>query len=323
MCPLVLALNPAVDVEWRVPSVVWEEKNNILSERRWAGGKGVNVTRWLIRLGSHPTLLIPLGGENGVELARHLRQETISFLSLPLRENTRANIIVTTLARRQLRLNPIGPRVSRQEWRLILARVAQRMTRQGCLILSGSLPRGLSAMAYRKLIQLAAQHEVKAIVDCDGAPFAHAIKARPFLVKPNEHELALWWGRPFDGEIDVWNALEALALETQGWVLLSRGSQGGILINSIERGCYVGTVPRLKTLNTIGAGDALLAAVARQIELGREPVDWLRWGLAAGSAATQVPAGRLPSRARINEFARRVRITNRCWPPKGASVRPW
>src|SRR6266511_279269 len=83
MRPLVLALNPSVDVEWRVAQVRWEEKNEILSERRWPGGKGVNVARWLKHLGARPQLLIPLGGQTGRELAAGLHRARISTCVLP------------------------------------------------------------------------------------------------------------------------------------------------------------------------------------------------------------------------------------------------
>src|SRR5262245_56717102 len=86
---LVLALNPSIDAEWRVNDVLWEEKNNVQSERRWAGGKGINVARWLKHLGGQPQLLLPLGGKTGDELAGYLRQEKIPAQAIRLREATR------------------------------------------------------------------------------------------------------------------------------------------------------------------------------------------------------------------------------------------
>src|SRR5688572_8928172 len=72
---LILALNPSIDAEWRVGDLLWEEKNNVQSARRWAGGKGINVARWLKHLGGKPQLLLPLGGTTGAELAGCLRAE--------------------------------------------------------------------------------------------------------------------------------------------------------------------------------------------------------------------------------------------------------
>jgi 1-phosphofructokinase len=342
MHPLVLVLNPAVDVEWRVDAVVWEEKNTILSERRWAGGKGVNVVRWLRHLGSVPKLMIPLGGANGQELRRHIlseiqaapaggRDETsgrasrcksilprpgraiaprgrLALIPIRLDQETRANIIVTTRAGRQLRFNPPGPCFSAGEWRSVLTAVGRAKARCNCLVMSGSLPRGLAPDAYARLVREASKSGVKTLLDCDGPPFAAAVKARPFLVKPNQHELAQGWGRPLRSERDVAIAIRHLAAKTRGWVLLSRGGKGGILANVTEGCWFEGTVPQLKVTNTIGAGDALLAAVARQIERGQPPVEWLRWGLATGTAATQVPAGTLPTLPSIHALLRRIDV---------------
>src|SRR5215510_12250387 len=112
MCILVLALNPSIDVEWKVDGVQWEEKNIVRSERRWAGGKGINVARWLRHLGDRPQLLVPLGGKTGDELARYLQLERISARIVKLREPTRVNVIITADDGRQMRFNPLGPNVS-------------------------------------------------------------------------------------------------------------------------------------------------------------------------------------------------------------------
>ena len=91
MSTLVLALSPSIDAEWRVDDVLWEEKNNVHSERRWAGGKGINVARWLNHLGGKPQLLLPLGGQTGAELGLYLRAEKLPAKIIPLREPTRVN----------------------------------------------------------------------------------------------------------------------------------------------------------------------------------------------------------------------------------------
>lgn len=294
MNALILALNPSIDAEWRVADVLWEEKNNVHSERRWAGGKGINVARWLKHLGGKPQLLLPCGGPSGHELAGCLRREKISAHLVPLREATRVNVIVTTDAGRQMRFNPLGPKVSPLEWRNILRAFQAQLTRTKLLVLSGSVPRGLPGNIYAGLIRRAHRSGVKVLLDCDGAPFAAAVSARPFLVKPNEHELSLWWRRPLRAEGDIVKAARALAAETRGWVLVSRGGQRSLLVNVVENFQRFAAPAKVKPRNTVGAGDALLAAVTRQIQLGAPPEDWLRQGLAVGTQATQKAAGELP-----------------------------
>ncbi|MCU0783147.1 MAG: PfkB family carbohydrate kinase [Verrucomicrobia bacterium] len=327
MRPLILALNPSIDAEWRVDDVLWEEKNNVQSERRWAGGKGINVARWLKHLGGKPQLLLPLGGPTGAELAGYLSSEEIPARIIHLREPTRVNVIVTTNAGRQMRFNPPGPKLSRAEWSEVLQSVERYLERWGerpreplrgrarhsvragfqlsrngahgvtrpigLLILSGSLPRGVPVTAYARLIRLAHRFGVKTLLDCDGPAFAAAVKARPFLVKPNDHELARWWRKPLRSEAEIVCAANTLAEQTRGWVLVSRGAKRGLLLNLAEGFQATATPPRLKPRNTVGAGDALLAAVASQILLGQRPEPWLKSGLEIGSYATQCLAGQL------------------------------
>ncbi len=274
--------------------VLWEEKNNVLSENRWAGGKGINVARWLNHLCCKTKLLLPLGGSTGDELAAYLQKEKLPAQIIPLCQATRVNVIVTTKRGRQMRFNPLGPELSVRETNAVLRRVKQELSRNCLLILTGSLPRGVAVSAYQKLIQIAHRLGVKTLLDCDGAAFAAAIKARPFLVKPNEHELAQWFGKPLQTESEILHAARKLSGAMQGWVLVSRGGKRSWLVNVSEDVEIHATPPRVKPRNTVGAGDALLAAVANQIVLGSSPSDWLRCGLETGTAATQLQAGKLP-----------------------------
>lgn len=296
MGALVLALNPSIDVEWRVARARWEEKNNVLSERRWAGGKGVNVARWLRHLKGKPQLLLPLGGITGRELAGHLQREGLTFKSIPLREATRVNVIVTTGEGRQLRFNPLGPKLAGREWEAVLRRTEKLLRGASVMVLSGSLPRGVKAGAYAELIRLAGRHEVKTILDCDGKALAAAVAARPFLVKPNEHELEEWHGGRISSQAGLVRAAMGLSGRTKAWVLVSRGGQGALLVNRGSAVQLSARAPRVRTVNTVGAGDALVGAVTRQIELGKPPEEWLRWGVATGTAATQCAAGKLKKR---------------------------
>lgn len=309
MGALVLALNPSIDAEWRVAGVRWEEKNIVDSERRWAGGKGVNVARWLWHLGGQPRLLLPLGGTTGKEMAGHLRGERLVFKSIPLREPTRVNVIITTADGRQLRFNPAGPKLTGVEWKNVLRQTSGLLQQSSCLVLSGSLPRGVGVAAYAELIRLARSKGVKTVLDCDGEALAAAVCARPFLVKPNEHELAEWHGRPISSQAAVIRAALKLSAITQGWVLVSLGRRGALLVNKELRQQFSAKPPAVKPVNTVGAGDALVAAVARQIELGNGPEEWLRWGVATGTGATQCAAGKMPSTASILRIAARVIVT--------------
>jgi fructose-1-phosphate kinase PfkB-like protein len=177
-----------------------------------------------------------------------------------------------------------------------------------CVVLSGSLPRGVKATTYAQLIGHARRAGVKSILDCDGEAFKEAVAAKPFLVKPNEHELAAWCGNASGAAEALGSAVWKLSGVTGGWVLASRGAKGGLLVNSRLGLEFSARPPCIKPVNTVGAGDAMAAAVARQIELGAAPQEWLRHGIAAGTSATKFPAGILPSFASIEKLAAQIKV---------------
>ena len=292
----VVSLNPAIDVEWRVDHIWWEEKNQVLEERRWAGGKGINVARWLKLLGSKPRLVLPLGGRTGQELARHVRGEKLPATIVALTEPTRSNVVITEPSGRQMRFNPLGPILSKAEWSRLVKTITDVLGKARFLVLSGALPRGTPVEAYAQLIRLAHRANVHAILDCDGAALVEGLKARPFLVKPNVYELSHWAGSTLRNEAAIRRAAVAMSAAMKGWVLVSRGAQGAMLVNKSQGYADSCPAPKVKVLNTIGAGDALLAGAVRAMEAGGVPATWLRLGVAAGTAATKRRAGLTPGK---------------------------
>lgn len=305
---LVIGLNPAVDVEWRVASLHWDEKNVVLGERRWAGGKSVNVARWLKHLGTPVKLLVPLGGATGMELRRQLRAEGVPLRAVPLREPTRANVMITQPEGPQLRFNPRGPKLSSGEWRAFFQAAEKELRRSALVVLSGALCRDARATVYRDLVRLAHRLGVRVVLDCDGPAFAAGVPAKPLLVKPNEHELAQWAGTKLSSEAAVLLAARKLSRATGGWVLLSRDARGGLLVNEAEGFARQATVPRVRVRNTVGAGDALLAAAVGEVLAGSEPVEWLRRSLATATAGVQCAAGELATRLSAIAMRRRIQV---------------
>ena len=306
--PLVLALNPAIDAEWRVDRIRWDEKNVLAGESRWAGGKGINVARWLQHLGGASRLLIPLGGPAGDEMARQLAAQKIPARVVPLTEPSRVNVMVTQDRGPQLRFNQPGPRLTRAEWRETFSAAREELLRAGLLLISGSLPRLAPVGTYARMMRLARAAGVRTLLDCDGPALPLGLRAKPLLVKPNEFELEQWAGRALRGEAAVLRAAREMAGVTGGWVLVSRAGAGALLVNVRENFTAFARVPVVPVRNTVGAGDSLLAAVALQILRGQPPREWLRWGVATASASVQVPAGKLASRAAVRAMAGRVRI---------------
>ena len=191
---------------------------------------------------------------------------------------------------------------------MVLDTTERLLPRASVMILSGSLPRGVPVNAYAQLVRMAEAAGVRALVDCDGPRFAEAVKAHPFLVKPNWHELEQWAGATLKSIHEVRREASRLSSITRGWVLVSMGERGALLVFEPQLFSCQATAPRSKAVNTVGAGDALLAAVAAQIQATQPPEVWLRWGVAAGTAATRCEAGVLPTSRAMREVHREIRV---------------
>lgn len=304
----VIGLNPAVDVEWRVERVNLNEKTIIRASRSWAGGKPPNVARWLRFLEGDVRLLMPLGGASGALIAREMQDAGVNLVPVAISEETRTNVMVTPDRGKQLRFNPQGPRLKREEWSEVFAQAESGFRETDLTILSGSLPRAAGVATYARLTRAGKRAGQRVILDCDGPAFAAGIKAGPFLVKPNRFELALWAGRPVTTLPAIRRAALELSQATGGWVLVSLDAGGGLLVNEREQIHLEAKAPKVKALNEVGAGDALLARVALEIERGSEPREWLRRGIGTGSAFVQVPAGTLPGKRLIHRTEKQVRV---------------
>jgi len=266
----------------------------VLSERRWPGGKGVNVARWLKASGHEARLLLPLGGGTGKEIANGLRVKGISVTTVEVSVPTRVNVIVTPDQGSQLRFNPVWQKLSPAEWRRVCQQVGRSLRDTDLLVISGSLPAGAPITAYAAFLQQARRLGLRAVLDCDGPALAKAIPASPFLVKPNLAELEQWVGHPLPNRKAILSAAQQLSIATHGWVLVSLGAKGAMLIDAGTGSWWSAAAPVSRVLNTVGAGDALLAAVVRALAESRPPDEWLCWGVAAGAAAVSFPGGSTP-----------------------------
>ena len=305
---LVVCLNPAIDVEWRVDKILREEKNSILETRRWAGGKGINVARWLQHLGIPARVLLPLGGSSGKRLRTLLRAENIPAAVIPISEATRENVVITEAGGAQFRFNQPGPRMNRRESQTIFSRFRQELAAGTThVVLSGSIPLGFGQACYAEMIELARMHAIKAFVDCDGPVFAQAAIARPFLVKPNEFELQQWAASRHPGAIPTRQAAAELGGVTGGWVTVSRGPKGAWLFQGNEP-ALAAKAPRISVLNSLGAGDAFLAGLISGFVDNSTAADTLSVAVAAGTAAVGCAPGELPTRRRMAAMHRCVKV---------------
>lgn len=289
---LTVTPNPSLDRTYEVPSLDRGEVIRATGERMDPGGKGVNVSRALRRLGAEMMSLMPLGGHPGAHVAELARAEGLAPVVVPIQAVTRSAITVqeTSTGRTWHYLEP-GPGVSPGEIEALQARFQEVLAEAALVILSGSVACAELVPVIPWMVETARAVGRDTIVDTHGAALAAALEARPWMVKPNREELEPKIGFSLATEESRWRALERLAQRSIRVAALSLGTEG--LRCLWEGRAYTAAPPAVQAVNALGSGDALVAGVALGRVRGWTPAECLRFGVACGAAnaATWDPGG--------------------------------
>ena len=280
----VISLNPALDVTHHVDGVDWSGVNRPARVTTAPGGKGVNVARTLRALGTDALLLGLAGGAAGEALRAGLRAAAVPALLTEIAGETRRTFAVVDTRRAEVAIfNEPGPPITPGEYASFLDGYRKAIADSCAVVLSGSLPPQLPPDAYAELITIAIQAGVPALLDTSGAALLPGVAAGPAVAKPNLAELAAAVGRPLDAH-DLPAVLDA-AHELRGKggdaVVVSMGQAG--LLGVTSDGSWL-AVPRPAVGNPTGAGDAVVAGLARGLMLGWPWAERLRHATALGAA---------------------------------------
>lgn len=277
-----VTLNPSLDYIVRThrltPGALCRTQDEVL----YPGGKGVNVSLMLARLGLPSRATGFLAGDTGALFERLLQSPFITqdFVQLPA-GRTRINVKVR--ADGETELNGAGPAVGEDALSALGARL-DALQPGDWLVLSGSVPPGLPANIYARLISRAAKKGAKTVVDASGDALTRALSSSPALVKPNLDELRAFAGRPLRTHEEIAQAAGELQRAGAKAVLVSMGGAGALLLP--EQGdMLLADAPKGEARGTVGAGDAMVAAYLAASARGLSAADTLRYAVAAGSAA--------------------------------------
>jgi 1-phosphofructokinase family hexose kinase len=302
-----VTLNPALDKEYKVPQIVFDDIMRMDSMRIDFGGKGFNVSRMLKSLGAESVALGFVGGHTGDVITAGLESLGIAVDLSHIQGETRTNIsIVDQAEHHYVKLNESGPAVSAPEVDALLSKIDSLVKADDYWVLAGSLPTGVPDDIYARIIHKINQADAYAVLDTSGLPLQIGVAQKPFLIKPNVHELSALMGVA----VQETRALPALAAElhAQGIpiVLVSLGDKGAFL--SDAQGCWVGQTPKIAAQNPIGAGDAMVAGMVWRLAEGDAPQAALPWAMACGTAAASLPGTGMPSPALVKEYYEAITI---------------
>lgn len=276
-----VTFNPALDYIMRVDDLQSKDINRTRSEEIYYGGKGINVSVILTRLGVENKALGFVAGFSGKQIEDMLVSDGIKTDFVHLKEGyTRINVKIK--CDRELDINANGPEIKREEVDALFEKL-EELKSKDYLILAGSIPKALPDNMYEKILERLDGKGVNFVVDATGDLLKNVLKYKPFMVKPNHHEL----GEIFGVEITALEDIEKYAKKLQEMgaknVLVSRGKDGAALIDEFGKVHTMGNVPG-KIISSVGCGDSMVAGFVAGYAKEKDYAYALKLGSACGNA---------------------------------------
>lgn len=277
-----LTINPSIDYVMEMDELKLGKMNRSKSTYMLPGGKGINVSTVLKRLGMENVAVLPIAGFSGEKLLEMISKENLSYDAFRLQEgDTRINVKV--LGKNETELNAEGPSLTEEERKLFIEKF-ECLTEGDYLVLSGSVPKALGGQFYAAIMKKLHQRGVKIVVDTIGDNFVNALENKPFLVKPNKEELENLFAVKADTDEELLELAEKVQTMGAENVLVSLGDKGAFLVTKDNK-VLQKNAPKGQAVNTVGAGDSMVAGfLAGYLKTG-DMETALKWGIAAGSAS--------------------------------------
>ncbi len=248
------------------------------------GGKGSNVSRAAKALGADTAAMVIVGGHTGHHVVEMIEKDD-GVRCVPVWVAGITRTITTVLeseVHRQTAFFEPGSPVTPEEAEAVVACFRDAVKGATVATFNGSVPDPSLLDLHRHCVRIARDARVFTILDSYGKEFRRGLAAGPDMVKPNREEAALLLGRSLDSVKDCWEAVDAFHALGAGLVVLSLGAGGALVSQKGER--YEVRPPKIKEVNPVGSGDALVAGFAVGIERDMPLSETARLGVAAGTA---------------------------------------
>ncbi|MDR0140037.1 1-phosphofructokinase [Metabacillus idriensis] len=272
-------LNPSIDYVVKVNDFKEGHLNRTESANVYPGGKGINVSRVLKRLGTESTALGFAGGFTGEFIKEFLSSEEITHDFISVSDHTRINVKLKSA--KETEINGQGPQITKEQNLALLGKISELNTGD-VLVLAGSIPSALDESFYKEIADTCLENGVKVVIDASGNALRRTFKSKPFLIKPNHHEL----GELFDTQISSTEEAvhygKKLLDEGVQNVIVSMAEKGAIFIN--QHGALFANVPSGKVKNSVGAGDSVVAGFIAGYKEHGDYKKAFKQGVATGSA---------------------------------------
>lgn len=303
-----VTLNPALDKTVEIPGMALDTVNRITEMRTDPGGKGINVSKVIAKLGGESCAVGILGGGSGKMLEKLLEGEPFATRFRFVDGQTRTNLkIIDREGHTNTDINEPGLTVTDADLDALLHELLAELRPGDIVVLAGSLPKGAPQDTYRTWTAACKKAGARVFLDADGALLAEGLKAAPYLIKPNDDELSRLAGKKLE-------TLEELTAE--GRRLLERGiervviSLGGRGALYLRKGSTIYAEGlKVPVGSTVGAGDSVVAALAYAEAQGLSEEEAIRLSTAAGAANVMCSGTQAAEREAVEALLPKVRFS--------------
>lgn len=274
-----VTLNPSIDYIVFLDDYHTGKLNRSTATAKFAGGKGINVSRVLNTLNVPSVALGFIGGFPGRFVQTQLETSGISTQFTEVDEDTRINIKLKSDD--ETEINAPGPHITQHHFQDLLHRIAQT-TENDIVVLAGSVPSSLPQSTYAEIAKVVEQTGARLVVDAEKGLVEGILPYRPLLIKPNQHELEEMFHTQITTDQEVIHYATKLLHKGAQTVLVSLGGDGAIYVD--QHCAYKILAPKGTVVNTVGAGDSTVAGMLAGLSLSLSIEAQLELAIAAGSA---------------------------------------
>lgn len=276
-----VTFNPALDYVIRMESLKLGTVNRSSAEAVYYGGKGINVSTVLKNIGVDSVALGFVAGFTGKEIEEGVKNMGVAtdFIKLP---EGMSRINVKIKAEQETEINGQGPAISMEKVEKLFEKL-DRLEKGDCLVLAGTIPASLPSDIYEQIMDRLKDKEIRIVVDATKDLLLNVLKYHPFLIKPNNHELGEMFGVVLKTDEEIVEYAKKLQERGAQNVLISMAGDGAILLTETKEVYKMG-VPKGTVVNSVGAGDSMVAGFVASYFKEHDYLKALKFGTATGSA---------------------------------------
>ncbi|HJG65950.1 MAG TPA: 1-phosphofructokinase [Staphylococcus ureilyticus] len=274
-----VTFNPSIDYIMFADNFELNGLNRATETFKFAGGKGINVSRVLKTLNVPSTALGFAGGFPGQFIDDTLKKAGIQTDFIEIDEDTRINVKLKTGD--ETEINAPGPNISQTQFENLLRQLKQT-SKKDIVVVAGSIPKSVPKDAYEQIAKIIKQTGARLVVDAEKDLVESVLKHNPLFIKPNKHELEVMFDTSINSDEDVIHYAQEIMKQGASSVIVSLGGEGAIYVD--HKHSLKASVPHGQVVNTVGSGDSTVAGMIAGLETGLTIENAFKQAVSAGTA---------------------------------------